>query len=61
MLLSNVGRPGSSSISEKVTLMTQIVKWLDAVHIVTAEARAEPMWSDLGAPGVGGSALCLYY
>lgn len=61
MLLSNVGRPKSSSISEKATLTTQIVKWLDAVHIVTAEAGPEPVWSDLSTPGVGGSALCLYY
>lgn len=41
MLLSNMGRPGGSSISERATLTTQIVKRLDAVHTVTAEARPE--------------------
>lgn len=45
-LLNNVARPGSPSTSEKETLTTKIVKWLDAARPVTAEARPEPTWSD---------------
>lgn len=47
--MTNVGRPGSGTISEE-TPTTQIVRWVDADHIVTAEARPKPMGSDLSAP-----------
>lgn len=57
-LLTHVGRPRSRSISEE-TPTTQIVRWVDADHIVTAEARPKPTWSDLSAPWVGGRAVSL--